>query len=180
MATKSEIDHVLAILIAAYPYMQKDNGANMAATLQVYHRTLADIDAPALLAAALDHISRSKFFPSVSELRDAAYRVVTLNQPSPEEAWGEVKAAFRRWGYTGKPEWSHPAIEATVKIMGWRELCQSENEVADRAHFLRIYASVEQRHKDNALMLPEIRNLTLKLSANKPMELKDGHDERSE
>ncbi len=174
MATKTEIDQVLAILIAAYPYMQKDSGANMGATLAVYHRTLADIDAPALLAAALDHISRSRFFPAVSELRDAAYRVVTINQPTAEEAWGEVKSAFLSVGSYRVPEFSHPLISRAIKIIGWKILCMSENQIADRAHFLRIYGSVEQRGKDMALMLPEIRDLTLKLSTVNPKKLKAG------
>ncbi len=167
MANKTEIDQVLAILVAAYPYMQKDNGVNMVATLTVYHRTLADIDAPALLAAALDHISRSEFFPTVSKLREAAYRAVEPDRPTAEEAWGEVRAAFLRYGHARAPEFSHCLIAQAVKLIGWNDLCLSENQIADRAHFLRIYESVEQRHKEAALQLPELRDLSLKLSAPK-------------
>lgn len=172
MANKTEIDQIMSILARAYPYILKDSTANWTDTLMIYERTLADIDAPALLAAALDHITRNKFFPAISELRDAAYRVVTQDQPSAEEAWGEVRLAFTRYGHNNTPVWSHPLIERAVKVIGWMELCMSENQVADRAHFLRIYGSVEQRSKDAALTLPEIRDLTLKLSAGKLKELR--------
>jgi hypothetical protein len=40
------------------------------------------------------------------------------------------------------------ATRLTVQRMGWRELCMSENGMADRAHFLRIYESMEKRTKE--------------------------------
>jgi hypothetical protein len=131
--------HILEIwnlLTLQYP----DYGRGMSledstTALKLYARLLADIDPELLKAATLHHIATSKWFPKVSELREAALGLVTHDELSAEEAWGEVKQAMHRYGYYRLPEFTQPLIEQAIKIIGWRNLCASENEVADRAHF---------------------------------------------
>jgi hypothetical protein len=49
-------------------------------------------------------------------------------------------------------------VRLAVKRMGWRELCMSENNMADRAHFLRIYETMEKRTKEDNLLPVALKN----------------------
>jgi hypothetical protein len=64
MASNDDFDKVMAILAAAYPMFTTPD-----ATLELYEKELQDIPAPKLLEAARKHISNSKFFPTIAELR---------------------------------------------------------------------------------------------------------------
>lgn len=162
MASESQIKAVFGMLSAAYP-----QAGVTAATLAVYVRTLADLDPQILDAAAADCISRLKFFPTVAEIREAAAQVASLRfgPPSPGEAWAEVVSAIREVGSWGSPSWSHPRIgEAVRQVGGWRNLCLSENQAADRARFLEIYAEASRREAYDAVTLPEVKDLALRLA----------------
>ena len=59
--------------------------------------------------------------------------------------WGEVNEAIRHYGYYHQEEGMtslREPMRIAVQRMGWRALCTSENDMADRAHFLRIYESI--------------------------------------
>ena len=97
---------------------------------------------------------------SLAELREVAFEIQAraAGLPSPEEAWKEVMARVRSDGYYRSPEFTHSLIQDAVDgLGGWKTLCAGDNLVADRAHFLRIYAGLMQRHKSDAAMLPEVR-----------------------
>ena len=167
MATNDEVTRVLGTLMLAYPSWGESFGAKIDGTLEVYRRSLLDIDGNLLEAAAMQHISASKWFPAVSELREAALSIITHGEESPEEAWGEVKKAFRVYGSYREPIFSNAKIAQTVKIMGWMNLCMSENEIADRAHFFKIYQSVQAREHFNSIAMPEVKQAIDKLAQEK-------------
>lgn len=107
--------------------------------------------------------------------------------PTAMEAWGEVvKALNPRLVYhhceTGKaiesaevyeahrqtcrecgwrhetPAFSVPLIEQAVNHLGGlKRLARSDNEVADRAHFMRAYDQLAARETKEQKMLPEVR-----------------------
>jgi hypothetical protein len=148
------------MLAAAYP-----NANVAAATLAVYMRTLADLEDDLLDAAAADCITRCVFFPTVAELRHAAAQVAKLRfgAPSAGEAWEEVVSGFR-YGH-GDTGWSHPWIESAIRqVGGWYNLRMSENQVADRARFLEAYRELEKREAYDAVTLPQVKELSLRLS----------------
>lgn len=64
-------------------------------------------------------------------------------------------AAIREYGRY-QPEQAFqsmsPVTRLAVKRMGWIELCMSEDQSIDRAHFLKIYQAEENRQKENALL----------------------------
>lgn len=41
--------------------------------------------------------------------------------------------------------------------MGWKELCLSENQEYDRAHFFKVYKSLSERAESDVKMLPQVR-----------------------
>lgn len=163
MATK--LAQILKALRGAYPEKTIPDQ-----TVEVYMRCLADLPLPALEAAVLNHIASSKWFPTIAELREKALALLPgQRMPTATEAWAEVMRAFEMVGYYGTPEWSHEAIARTVAAMGWQNLCLSENGMADRAHFLRLYEVYCKRLREDQLMLPEARRLAAQLE--EPKEL---------
>lgn len=93
------------------------------ARMEIYFAALADLSLDRLRHAATSHVRASKFFPRVSELREA------LDGP-PEDraeiAWNATLQMVRRVGYWEKPTWTDPVMErAALELFGsWQSLCE--------------------------------------------------------
>jgi len=175
--------HILEIwnlLTLQYPeYGRGMSIEDSALALKLYARLLADIEPNLLQAAVLQHLATNKWFPKISELREMALKLLTQGELSPEEAWGEVKQAMRHFGYYRLPEFTQPMIARAIQIMGWRELCTSDNEVADRAHFFRIYGELVARRNTAAMLLPEVRAAIESLATTSPHRLSLANGDQS-
>ena len=156
MADKMTIAKVVGVISAAYP-----NFNPTPQTVDVYYQTLRDIPPEELQAATLHCITEPgrKFAPSVGELRGAVVelRSMSTNVPSSFEAWQEVLQQFNLTGSYGDPKFSHPLIDRAVQSLGWRELCLSENQTADRARFIQCYEQLASRAEREESLLPEVR-----------------------
>jgi len=135
----------MALLTAAYP-----NFEPKPQTVAVYVQMLKDIPGEDLFRAARQCIATLKFFPTVAEIREKAQQ---SHLPSAAEAWQEVTRQIWQSGYYGKPQFQNPLVAQIVTAMGWRELCTSENQIADRAHFMRMYDELAQRAQAQFLAL---------------------------
>src|SRR3990167_7053860 len=172
MATEKVIVQVMGVLAAAYPSFSLTRE-----TIAVYQRVLSDVPDELLQHAALDCISKGRFFPSVSELRDAALSIKRIGSgnPSAFEGWEEVVRVVREKGHGFLPEFSHPWIGAAVRqIGGWQRLCMSENLVADRARFFEAFQDAERRNTESERTLPQVRELALRLASTRRPELPGG------
>jgi len=129
------------MLRALYP-----NGNFPSETADLYASLIGDLDRQAVIRAIRRRVlsDPSGFMPTIGEIRQAV-AADRVQLPDPEMAWGIVLAEIRRTGYSGTPAFADTAIADAVKIMGWADLCSSDNQVADRAHFLRIYGAVRDR-----------------------------------
>lgn len=172
MATLEEVVRIVGTLKMVYPnFGSKLSDFEWEQLPGVWQRLLADIPFDLLDMAAMHYCStsRSPFPPSVAELRDYALSLVTADEPGAEEAWGEVMRLVRRYGSYGKfntetmtynlPDFSSERISKCVSIMGWLNLCMSENPGVDRAQFMKMYDSLKKRDTDRALALPEVREV---------------------
>jgi hypothetical protein len=123
-------------------------------TAELYRDHLLDFDPEPAARAILTLVSTATWFPTVAELRQAIVAEADPNPiPDPDQAWREVETAKKN-GIYGRPVWSHPAIADTVAAMGGiRELAVSTNQMADRAHFLRLYETCKGR-AERAKQLP--------------------------
>ena len=174
MATIEDIALIVSVISVAYPNFSPSEN-----TVEVYYQTLKDIDAELLKAATLQAVSEPgrKFAPSVGEIRGTIIEIrkATNGIPDSYQAWTEVKRAMVDVGSYRNPEFSNPAIVETVQAFGWKNLCLSENEVADRAHFIKAYEQIVKRIEADANYLPEVRgyieenkaNVNIKLLAEK-------------
>jgi len=124
-------------------------------TLRIYLAELSDIDDGLLMAAALEIIRLSKFFPTIAEVRDAVIRVNPSSQlcPKVDKAWTEVLGAARELGRQQRPDWSHPAImEALKSVGGYRAVCDSSVPGVVESRFREAYKRIESEHH-RSLML---------------------------
>lgn len=123
-------------------------------TLGLYRDHLMEFDLEPAARAIAALGSTSTFFPFVAELRAAIVREADPDPlPDADQAWAEVVWNAKD-GIYGTPVWSHPALRDVVQAMGGiRELAASENLMADRAHFLRLYETCKAR-AERAKQLP--------------------------
>lgn len=109
-------------------------------TIRLYCRALADLDADDLRDAVDRLVATEKWFPTVADIR-ASCAERSCKAPAAADAWAEVMRAVGTVGRYRVPQWSHVAVERAVEgLGGWQAICDSEDNMADRAHFLRLYA----------------------------------------
>ena len=147
--TQRDVLGLLTILQANYPRFYADmTPESLKICADTWTVMLSDTSLEIATLALQRLIATSKFPPTIAELRESISAVRNPQLPDSGEAWGEVLEAIRLYGYY-RPEEAlsslrEPVREA-VRRMGWRDLCMSENGMADRAHFLRIYETMEKR-----------------------------------
>lgn len=158
MSDQKDIAKVIAIMSAAYPAWQVNEY-----TIEVYYQDLRDLPSDLLFAAAAKARTNSNrnmaFAPSTGEIRQAAAEILrsVRGVPSSYQAWQEVVHAMVDVGSYGVPTWSHPLIKQAVDALGWRNLCMSENAIADRARFVQAYDQLADRTETEMMEPPQVR-----------------------
>ena len=169
MANKQSVTQIIGVMAHAYPRFELSTN-----TMKLYGEMLSNIPVEILEAAARQIMVQSKFFPSIAEWREMAHNLMigTHNIPSAFEAWQDAIHQVHRCGdyyryqvITHEPEYSHPLVKKAVEIIGYRNLLESDNTVADRAHFFRIYESLLDRAEDEVRLLPEVKAVSDKYLA---------------
>lgn len=131
------------------------------ALINLWESMLDDVDYEVGRVVIKKFISESVFPPTIADIRARIADVTVARGKTGIEAWGDVKLAIRRFGSYNEEkamEFLKGPTRKVVESIGFRTLCLSENEMADRAHFLKVYDTVEKREREDALLLPEIRN----------------------
>lgn len=153
MTTKATFAQIAQVLRAVY--FKAAIGDD---TWLAYFMALADIPDEALIQAISEHIAHNDEFPTIAGLRRLALAGQYL---SPGDAWGEVARQMQDIGRYRTPAFSHPLItQAVNQVGGWQALCESDNLVADRAHFLRIYEELVRRETAGKVSFPTLQKPT--------------------
>jgi len=158
--TKTDIVKLLAVINAAYPNMQISE-----ATVSLWHELLGDLNLDFALAAVKKLILESPFPPTIADIRKQVVEITQgLNEVDAATAWGEVVRALNHYGYY-RPEEAYasmsPRTAKVVRMMGWQEICMSEEPSVIRGQFLKMYEICTQREKQEAL-LPQKLKQTMK------------------
>jgi hypothetical protein len=153
---RAEIAKRVGMLAAAYAYVKISKE-----TLKVYVGMLSDLSLEVLDIALQQCVAESEFFPTVAKIRDVALSLTSSTSVlrSAWEAWEEVRCEISRVGYYRRPQFSNEAVMRAVNMIGWSQLCLSENQVADRAHFTRVYEQLVERQKQKEGLLPQATHL---------------------
>lgn len=130
----------------------RDVEGTIAAMGRAWHALLGDLTPAELSAAVLRHLALSPFLPSPADLRRIASEARHGRPPAGAEAWEPVRKAIGAVGRNRAPSFADPVTARVVAALGWRELCDSENAIADRARFIEAYdALAGQQAEDRAV-----------------------------
>lgn len=152
--TEVEFQKIILAIRTAYPtsgfHLDKHG-------LDTWRAALTDLDYRVAENALWEHIHTSAWPPKIAEIREKCANRMHPMLTDWGEAWEEVQQAIRKYGSYREEEAVKSLSQMTaaaVRRMGFRNLCMSENQVADRAHFQRIYENLVQQEKRQA-QLPE-------------------------
>jgi hypothetical protein len=150
----SEIVKLIGLVAAAYPNTQVSRE-----TIKVYESMLRDIPLDVLTASVQQCMAESEFMPTVAKIRNKALELSRPVAPEPLEAWGIVLKAIDKHGFYQSPQFDDPIIAKAVDCIGWQSLCSSENPVADRAHFSKVYEGLLRQAENDRRMIPQARQI---------------------
>jgi hypothetical protein len=158
MTTRNDIKNLMAFIGLAFPNFKPVLEGEIN-SVDVFYSLLGDIDLPALKTAVQACCAEAgrAFAPSAGEIRGMVVdlHMKAAGTPTAAEAWGAVMDSFRSTSF-GRPELlGHPLVEKAVRCMGGLStIGMSENNMADRAHFLKIYNELLERAQEDASELP--------------------------
>lgn len=149
--TRNDVVRMLGFIAMTYPNVKISDG-----TPEAWYALLGDLD-PKQAMLALQRVLMVQQIPALptpGAIRQEAANVADPDLPIAALAWGEVVQQIRHVGHWGRPSFTHPMIARAVEIMGWREMCASEEPDVVRGQFLKIYGALADREHKEA-MLPE-------------------------
>lgn len=140
----SEVLEIIATLKDCYP--REVIGQRREA---IYIAMLSDLEFGSALRAVLRVVSKSRFFPTIADIR-GEYAAGEIDAFPADAAWAEVLAEVRRVGQYRAPKFSSDTLRLAVEAVGWEAICRSESPGVERAHFCRAYRSLLEREHDDA------------------------------
>lgn len=151
--TKKEFATFAAALKTYYP---KEQLLPNKEAMELWFRQLQDIPYIVAEAALNKWVATQKWSPTIAEIREMAASVINGEKLLWSDGWEQVLMAIRKYGMYAIPEAMASFDEITkqtVKRLGFKELCMSENSMQDRANFRMIFEQIAER-KEKAQKLP--------------------------
>lgn len=144
--TRQEFGVLIKALKAIYTQesFMKDKYA-----MEIWFKMLEDMDYNVCSSAIQVYIMNNRFPPTPNDIRGIAMDI-TSDEEDWGKAWELAMSAVRRYGFYQQREALEslpPLTRATVERIGFGTLCDSDNPVADRAHFQRIYQDLAKRKR---------------------------------
>ena len=153
--TKQEFAKIAMALRTYYP---KEQIIPNEIAMELWYQELADIPFDVAQLTLRKWVSTNKWSPSIAEIRELAATVTDGELPDWGDGWAQVQRAFGRYGRDRKSEALasfDPITRKAVEYLGWRELCNSENPMQDRANFRQCFEAVAKREQlDRQTALP--------------------------
>lgn len=123
--------------------------------MELWYQELSDIPNDVAIAALRKYVSTNKFSPTIADIREMAATVMYGEKPQWADGWNQLEKAIRKYGSYNV----HAAMESmdditreTVKRLGYRNLCLSTNQMADRANFRTVFEQlVDRRQKEQQM-----------------------------
>lgn len=161
---RSEIIQLITLCSANYRNWPEDGKES--AVVELWETMLEDVEFTHGKLAVQKHMSESVYPPTVADIRSKISDISAPQGLTAMEAWGSVIKSIQQYGsYREKEaiESLDPLVQKVVRLLGFRNLCMSENEMADRAHFTKAYDSIVNRDRTESLMPARGRALMEKL-----------------
>ena len=157
-------------------YYSRENILPNQQAMELWFRQLQDIPYEAAEAILSKWVATNKWPPSIADIRDGMAEI-QRGGPAPDwgDGWNQAMTAIRKFGSYSEEEALAslpPLTRETVRRLGYKSLCWSENQVADRANFRQVYEILEKRKiETDKIPLPVQQKLAaLTAGFAKPME----------
>lgn len=154
---KEEFAVFAMLLKTAYP---RENVLPNKQSMEMWYRMLKHIPYKTAEVMLQKWIGTNKWPPTIAEILDSASKLTYGETPDWSEGWAEVQKAISRYGYTGEDEAYDSFSPTTAKVvgrLGFRNLCMSENPIADRANFRTCYEVICKREQEDRNLPPELK-----------------------
>lgn len=155
----NEFSNIMKLITVFFPKFQENINDDF--KKQIWYEVLGDLDYTVTQIALKKLLSSCRFMPTVAEIRQA---VSELNNPntlmSGAEAWGQVTRAISKHGSYAEKEAlnsMNSSVALLVKRMGWKDICMSENIMADRAHFIKLWNEQQIKDKNYGALPNEVK-----------------------
>ena len=127
-------------------------------SVKVWYELLKDIPYELANISIQRHMATNKFPPTVAEIREGVVKCVT--KPTDwASGWEQVRKAISKYGiYRAQEAYDSmdDITQSVVKRLGWKEICESENYMHDRANFRMTYEQEQARQKETAVLTAEL------------------------
>lgn len=160
MSERNDIKSIIAYLAMAFPNFKPDV-TNSPNSVDVYFDLLQDMPTETLQIAVKACCAEPgrAFAPSAGEIRGMAVQLhaQAAGLPTAGEAWGAIMESFKHITSERDAMLAHPLIQEAIRCMGGIDrigACDEDQQMANRAHFLKIYQQLYDRALSDAGQLP--------------------------
>lgn len=122
-------------------------------TIELWYRQLKDIPYRLAEAALNKWVVTNKWPPTIADLREMVVTISDGPQLLWSDGWGQVMKAIKKYGIYNQAAAMDSFDEITKKCvlrLGYQDLCQSTNIMADRANFRMIFDQIAARQQQAA------------------------------
>lgn len=157
--TIEEFGYFAAGLRTFYP---KENMLPTTEAVRMWYDMLKDLDAGALTTALKKWVQTEKWPPSIADLRSMCSEVEAGKLPDWGEGWAEVVKAVHRYGWSRPQEALNslpPLAKRAATLIGWEQICISENPEALRAQFRQLFESSAKREQEDRQISGSVKEL---------------------
>jgi hypothetical protein len=151
--TRNEVARLVEVALSACGQGQHMTVRQVESLVNAWELLIGDLTYPRASAALATLLQSSPYLPAVADIRRLVLELERGPVRTGADAWGDVHRAMSRFGSHRTPgldfHFDDPDVAALVRSFGWRELCASDNAVADRARFIDAYEqSAAQRRRE--------------------------------
>ena len=174
---RKETVATFALISALFP--RDDKFANATKEMiSAWNEMLADIPFDTVKAAVKAAVATSPFPPSICEIRNYAVKISENSLRSPEEAWKIALDAIRTYntktvpidGFNSKTYEAKknlpPDVWEVMELMGYADMCASENADVLRGQFMKIWSNKTSREHEYRVVAPVVPQLVERVAQN--------------
>lgn len=162
----------MKVAAAMNTYYPRENPFPNKEAMELWYEEFKEIPYEDAVAGLRRHVNTSKWCPTIAELKEAIV-TNTAGEKDWGSLWDECIRVIHQYGYNREAEAMEsmsPLTRQIVTRLGYRQLCMSEDQMADRANFRMIYEQVANNEYERAA-LPETLREKIAGFLNRPLEL---------
>lgn len=127
-------------------------------SMELWYEELKDLSYEDATISLRNYVQTNHFPPGIADIRSGAISI-HMEESDWGENWSEALFLVRRFGIYRKEEALSAASKRTKEVLnrlGWENFCQSENIVAERANFRKIYEDIEDHNRNKKVLTKDV------------------------